>query len=310
MKISVVIPLFNKKDTILRSLNSVLKQTVLPEEIIVVNDGSTDGSEGFVTMLNHPLIRLLSQPNEGVSAARNRGIVEAKGDWIAFLDADDYWDVDFLETIINLKERFTQADIIFTSYRYVDSNKTSLPKHTFAKGEGFLTDYFKHAYRGSPPIHTDSVCVSKRALLHVGLFPVNVKIGEDLLTWARLAIAYKIAYSNSIKSNYSFPISVNSTTVFRLPDEEDVVGDELVNLLSLVPDKKTYCDLRKYISHWHKMRLHLFIHNNLRSQSNKEYLQCIKFNVFNYKAHLLFYYSFLPGFLKKITMKIMSSSFK
>jgi glycosyltransferase involved in cell wall biosynthesis len=84
MKITVVIPLYNKRDFIERALDSVLKQTVLPDEIIVINDGSTDGSDKIVEQLNHSLIALIHQKNSGVSAARNKGIDLAKNKWIAF----------------------------------------------------------------------------------------------------------------------------------------------------------------------------------------------------------------------------------
>jgi glycosyltransferase involved in cell wall biosynthesis len=98
MKISVVIPLYNKRETVLRALNSVLNQTVLPEEIIVVNDGSTDGSETIVSGLNHPLVRLIFQLNEGASAARNKGIA-----------GDDH------NIIKQVSPMFGAGDILFSS---------------------------------------------------------------------------------------------------------------------------------------------------------------------------------------------------
>jgi len=115
MKISVIIPLFNKKDTIIKALESIFNQTVQPLEIIVVNDGSTDGSVELVEQVKHPLTRLINQKNAGVSIARNRGINEAKGDWIAFLDADDFWDNDFLETINKLSNKYPSASVLITN---------------------------------------------------------------------------------------------------------------------------------------------------------------------------------------------------
>ncbi len=99
---SVIIPLYNKATTVERAIRSVLKQTVQDFEIIVVNDGSTDRGPIVVSAINDPRIRLIHQSNAGVSAARNRGIAESKYDLIAFLDADDEWLPEFLETIHQL----------------------------------------------------------------------------------------------------------------------------------------------------------------------------------------------------------------
>ena len=89
--ISVIIPLYNKAASIRRTLRSVVEQRVQPREIIVVDDGSTDGSAEIVQSLNAPLVRLLRQQNQGVSAARNRAMAEASGRWVALLDGDDVW---------------------------------------------------------------------------------------------------------------------------------------------------------------------------------------------------------------------------
>ena len=98
---SVVIPLYNKGREIARTLGGVAAQTYTPLEVIVVDDGSTDDSARVVEGLDLPGVRLIRQPNGGVSAARNRGIAEAKGDYIALLDADDYWKPEYLERTLS-----------------------------------------------------------------------------------------------------------------------------------------------------------------------------------------------------------------
>ena len=95
-EISVVIPLYNKAAEIERALRSVLEQSVQPREVIVVDDGSTDGSAEIVERIASPIVRLVRQTNAGVSAARNRAIEMAVGRWIAFLDGDDWWQRDYL----------------------------------------------------------------------------------------------------------------------------------------------------------------------------------------------------------------------
>ena len=95
-KFSVVIPLYNKRQEIETTIRSVLSQTLSPHEIIVVDDGSTDGSGEVVKGMDSPLVRLIRQTNAGECAARNRGIAEATGDYIALLDADDSYRPDFM----------------------------------------------------------------------------------------------------------------------------------------------------------------------------------------------------------------------
>lgn len=108
--ISVVIPLYNKAPHIERALNSILSQTIQPIEIVVVDDGSTDGGPKIVENFNYPNIRLIRQEHQGVSIARNRGITESKGGLISFLDADDVWLPGYLEEINKLRERFPKRE--------------------------------------------------------------------------------------------------------------------------------------------------------------------------------------------------------
>ena len=93
---TVVIPLYNKEREIEATLRSVLAQSRQPEEIVVVDDGSTDRSAEVVRRIGSPLVRLIQQPNAGVSAARNRGIAEARSSHIALLDGDDGWEPGYL----------------------------------------------------------------------------------------------------------------------------------------------------------------------------------------------------------------------
>ena len=102
--ISVIIPLYNKEREIGDTLRSVLAQTLQPTEIVVVDDGSTDGSADAVRAIASPLVKLVTQANAGVCAARNRAIAESAGDLIALLDADDTWEPGFLEEIASMAE--------------------------------------------------------------------------------------------------------------------------------------------------------------------------------------------------------------
>jgi len=119
MNISVVIPLYNKARHIRRALSSVLAQTAPCFELVVVDDGSTDGSADVVRSISDSRLRLVVQPNGGECAARNRGIRETSGELIAFLDADDEWLPEFLSTVMRLYDQCPQAGAYATAYRCV-----------------------------------------------------------------------------------------------------------------------------------------------------------------------------------------------
>ena len=116
MKISVVIPLYNKARYVVRAVNSVLSQSYNDFELIIVNDGSTDGGERLISDIKDPRLHLVNQSNAGVSAARNRGINEAAADHIAFLDADDEWKKGFLESMLNLHSKHPNAGLFASAY--------------------------------------------------------------------------------------------------------------------------------------------------------------------------------------------------
>lgn len=112
--VSVIIPTYNSINTINETLQSVRNQTYRNYEIVVVDDGSTDDTVELLRTFDD--IILVTQTNQGVSAARNRGVKEAKGDLIAFLDSDDLWHPQKLEIQINQAEKLKEFGIIFTSY--------------------------------------------------------------------------------------------------------------------------------------------------------------------------------------------------
>ena len=196
LQISVVMPLYNNRSEVTRALQSILHQTTSDFEVVVVNDGSTDGGEKIVRGLKDGRIRVVDQENKGVSAARNRGVVEAKGELIAFLDADDEWKPNFLETIERLHRVFSACTVFATQYVYRELDGSTrhpiLQRVPQGEWEGVLENYFDVAAHSDPPLWSSAVAVKKSALLTVGGFPEGIAIGEDLLTWARLAADGKI----------------------------------------------------------------------------------------------------------------------
>lgn len=204
--VSVVIPLYNKEPHIGRAINSVLAQTVSDFEIIVVNDGSTDKSPDIVKNFRNPKIQLIHQQNAGVSAARNKGIHEAKADLIAFLDADDEWNPNFLETVLRLREKYPEAGIYATAYLFCNSKgKTRVANYKEippAPWEGLLKSYFLSAAKGEHPVCSSAVCIPKKILLEENGFKIGAWWGEDDDLWGRIALKYPIAFSWGIGAIY------------------------------------------------------------------------------------------------------------
>ena len=126
MTFSVIIPLYNKAPYIEKALQSIVDQTFKDFEIIVVDDGSRDGSmeiaEQSLLRSTFPY-RLICQANSGVSVARNNGVAQSQGDYLCFLDADDWWAPTFLEEMFGLIDEFPNAGIYGTNYTIVNETK-------------------------------------------------------------------------------------------------------------------------------------------------------------------------------------------
>lgn len=205
MYFSVIIPLFNKEKHIKRAIHSVLTQTYQKFELIVVDDGSTDNSVKKLNEIQDPRINLIQQNNTGVSAARNKGISVAKYNYIGFLDADDMWNPDYLLSIKNLIENYPGAGAYSTAYEIKKKDgtlETSLNVKNFGQEwKGIIDDYFKYAIV-APLLTASSVVIPKIVFKNVGKFEPGIKRGEDLEMWCRIALAYDIAYLNTVCATY------------------------------------------------------------------------------------------------------------
>lgn len=292
--ISVIIPLYNKEKQIVHTLRSVLKQTYQDFEVVIVNDGSTDCSVAEVEKVGDSRIRLVHQKNGGVSSARNKGIEEAKYELLAFLDADDEWKPEYLETQYNLFEKYPMCSVYACNYEFknVEGKRAStiIRKLPFVGQEGILSNYFEVACCSHPPLWTSAILVKKEAILSIGGFPVGVISGEDLLTWAKLAVYFQIAYSKQVCAQFNIEGYALAEKPKRIPVEPDIVGQELYTLFSVTHTPY----LRKYMSHWHKMRSSIYMRLNMSRKSISEARIGIKYNPFNYKLYIYILLNLLP----------------
>jgi len=193
MRISVVIPLYNKSSSITRCILSVINQLEDGDEIIVVDDGSTDESfqkaRSVLMSYSSHRYQLITQANSGVSAARNLGISVAKSEYICLLDADDQWRPAFLTKMKDLVSSFPEADLYCLGHEVVKGEGPPVkPKHGCPDGfKGYVNDFFRASAKGSVA-NSSKVSIRKTALEKVGGFPVGVVAGEDLYVWIRLAL--------------------------------------------------------------------------------------------------------------------------
>lgn len=201
MKISVIIPLYNKGYSIQRCIDSVLLQTDEPFEVIVVNDGSTDNSLNIVqkkyrSEIEKGFIKVINQENKGVSAARNKGIESCSSEYICLLDADDEWKPEFLKRMSSLIDKCPEA-ILYSLAHFVSKDGKNLlkPKHGLPDSHfGYVDDFFKASSKGSV-VKSSKICVRKKDIIEIGGFPEGVVAGEDTYVWIMLGLKGKIACS-------------------------------------------------------------------------------------------------------------------
>jgi len=234
ISISVVIPAYNAEKYLARAIKSVLEQTYKPNEIIVVDDGSTDGTYMAAAEFRDS-IRYIYQDNSGESGARNRGIKEACGNWIAFLDADDEWLPERLERQVKILER--QPELVWVGGNYIrrllntkqQSNNVNIKKaKRLLKTNLYFPDFFRNILSINLGC-TDVMLINKYVLEKVGLFQYKKKIGADVDLWWRIAYQYpRIGYVvNPIAIYYlDIPTSISQSS-WSFDDFSDLLDRHL-----------------------------------------------------------------------------------
>ena len=187
--ISVIIPVYNRYNLIDRAIKSVLQQTRPPDEIIVIDDGSTDGTD-MIIKKNYPDIILLQQKNRGVSCARNNGIKNAKGTWITLLDSDDEWLPEKLEKQLMTLQDNSSSQICHTDEIWIRNGVRVNPMKKHRKYGGNIYKYCLPLCVISP----SSIMIHKDIFKDVGLFDENLPVCEDYDLWLRICSRYPVLY--------------------------------------------------------------------------------------------------------------------
>lgn len=196
---SVIIPLYNKAYGIEKAIRSIINQKGgFDYEVIIINDGSTDGSAQIAERFTNDFIKVVHQKNSGVSIARNTGIKISKYETICFLDADDWWEAEYFVTLYNLIHAYPNEKFFLLGFQKI--SKLGKKIVSLSK-QPKVFENFGNSFLNTRALVTPSIAVKKDVLFGAGLFPEGVSISEDLMLWSKLISKYKVVYTPKIVSN-------------------------------------------------------------------------------------------------------------
>lgn len=244
---SIIMPLYNKAPYVERSIMSVLQQSFRDWELIIVDDGSTDGGDEIVSSLfKDGRITFIKQTNSGVSTARNNGVARSIAPMICFLDADDWWEPSFLEELNGIIGRYPQAGIYGTGYWIVKNGKKRLAPIGLDEGfiEGEINYCQVYAKTLCMPLWTGAVCMPRTFFDKTQGFNPNLKLGEDFDLWIRIVLKYPVVFLNKPLSNYNQDVNSAFRGIGRLHTPQSHM---LWNLGYLEQEEIANADYKKLI---------------------------------------------------------------
>ena len=224
--VTAVIPTYNRQHTICRAIESVLKQTRPVDELIVVDDGSTDGTRDLVAGFGKD-VRYFFQENRGVSAARNLGVANAQSEWIAFLDSDDEWLPEKIKRQCEALQSHPDAALCYSSYRVVNIHGTEFLLRCTP------VESLWPAIRLRNPFPPSVVMVQKSAFQQAGGFSEHLRGGEDWDLFIRLAAQFKlVSVDEPLMRYYELPTSASLNEGTMVPATLSIVDSSLLVNLS------------------------------------------------------------------------------
>jgi glycosyltransferase involved in cell wall biosynthesis len=307
--ISVIIPAYNAEQTIVETINSVLKQTFAYWELIVINDGSTDNTLKLLTEIKDSRIKVFSYPNGGLAAARNRGIALASGKYISFLDADDMWTSDKLELQLKALVQNPKAGVAYSWTMCMD-NKTKL-FHTGVTAS-FQGNVYPQLLVNNFIASGSNVLLTKEAVDSVGEFDGNVRSVEDWDYWLRLApiwdfvvvpkpqIIYRLS-SDSMSSK----VDVMETNMLLASEKAFASAPTELQYLK----NKSHSFIYKYVTKLHLTRI--YNQNTVHKAAGKLwrsiylYPKCLfDTSIWKLLVKLLLFFIFSSGYANRILLFI------
>ncbi|KJR41985.1 glycosyl transferase family protein [Candidatus Magnetoovum chiemensis] len=242
MKVSIIIPTYNRADYVKEAVDSVLCQSYANKEVIVVDDGSTDNTkEALRAYIENGSIIYYYQDNSGPSAARNNGIKRSSGELIAFLDSDDIWESDKIAIQAEMFASNLSPDMVFSDYSTFDNNGIRDFNRNSAKFKDNELITFKKLYSGINFIYPSTVMIKRSVLDECSLFDETLRnpIVEDYELWLRIASMERFRIIGVRKS----------LTRIRLHKRDDFseVNRKLADELKVVERYSKYADKRLYL---------------------------------------------------------------
>ena len=302
-RFSVIIPLYNKAPYVRKTVESVLGQTFRDYELLIVDNGSNDGSSEVVAEFTDSRIQIVRlEENVGVSNARNKGVSLSTASYITFLDADDWWEPTFLEEMAGLIERHPDAGIYGTVYNIVKNGKKRIAPigidDDFSEGE---INYFRvYAKTLCMPLTSISVCIPRKMFDEAGGFPIDVKLGEDLLLWLRIALENKVVLFNKPLSNYNQDVNTKYRGTHKKSYDPDSFSTFYFD--QFAAEEKSNSDLKILLD---KLR----VYSLMNFRQNNEYQEMVmneinKVDFSNVESIYKFYYK-APFWMVKTYLTII-----
>jgi len=202
---SVIIPLYNKEKFIKNTIESVLNQEFNDFEILIINDGSTDSSLKQIEAFTDSRIKIFDQENKGVSVARNFGLAQAKGEYICFLDADDYWYPHFLSQMYKHIKLLPEQKVFTSAFELDIKNKNVPCIYSMKKTADYqIVDYFDASRKKHPVIGTSTSVFHRDVFEKSGVFDVRFRSGQDSDLWIRVGLHFPVVFIWKIGARYVY----------------------------------------------------------------------------------------------------------
>lgn len=237
---SIIVPLYNKADYIARALDSVFMQTFKNFELVIVDDESTDQSLYIVNQYFKAVggiprnVKIITARHAGVGSARNNGVANSTGYHLVFLDADDIYCLNYLESMKNLIDRWPKAKIWGTNYFIMKNGEKKIALEAPFK-EGIIVYYEVYTRSLCMPLTANSYCITRDAFEEIGGYRTDLSLGEDFDLWLKVTLRHPLVFLNKPLSVYSQDADPKHRAMGRMHDPK---GHVIFHLDEFKEDEK------------------------------------------------------------------------